>query len=672
MYRVFTCLGGEHDWRLVIVAGVVCFLASLTAISLFGRARATEQRARIIWILAAGVATGCGIWATHFIAMLAYSPGVSIAYDIALTSLSLLAAICVTATGLSVAVYGPQRFGPVMGGGVVGAGVACMHYLGMWAVQLPGHVHWGLDLVAVSILLGLVLGMAALWVAVRRSGSRYTLLAAVLLTLAIVSHHFTAMGAVEIVPDPTRDITAFSLSPSSLALAIAGVAVAVLGLSLASAFVHRHVGDNSMLLVTAINNMTQGVVMFDASDRLVICNERYLEMYELSRDMVKPGAKLIDILQYRFTANNLTGDPAQYCDELLAAMREGKTISAIVETPNGQAISVVNKPIAGGQYWIGTHDDITERRLDEKKRASLAEQEKRRSKIDAEIGSFRKSIERALKTVADSTAMMNFGCAAISRSGTAMMHRTSSELSATSADASTRTAEIANASSDAAAGMGNAARAAEEMASSIAEIDRQVRLAGKTVSDAVAEASDTNQEIQALAQVAQKIGDVVKLIQNIAAQTNLLALNATIEAARAGEAGRGFSVVATEVKSLAVQTAKATEDIAAQIQAVQSSTGKAVDAIHRISARMNEISDHTSSIAASVWQQNTATGEISKNVTSAANGARSVESVLGQVTEAVSRASRGATTVVAASQAVEGAATEVRQKVEDFLRRVAS
>ena len=437
---------------------------------------------------------------------------------------------------------------------------------------------------------------------------------------------------------------------------LAGLVCSIASLMGVSLF-GRARGDRSLLLATALNNMTQGVIMFDASDRLVICNDRYLEMYDLPRDAVKPGCKLIDILQYRFSANNLTHDPAQYCDELLAAMREGKTVSTVFETPNGRAVSVVNKPIAGGQYWIGTHDDITERRIDEKKRASIAEQEQRRAKIETEIGAFRKSIETALRTVADSTAMM---------------HRTSSELSETSAEASSRTAEIANASSDAASGMGNAARAAEEMASSIAEIDRQVRLAGKTVSDAVAEAGDTNQEIQALAQVAQKIGDVVKLIQNIAAQTNLLALNATIEAARAGEAGRGFSVVATEVKSLAVQTAKATEDIAAQIQAVQSSTGKAVDAIHRISARMSEISDHTSSIAASVWQQNAATGEISKNVTSAAHGAKSVESVLGQVTEAVSRASRGATTVVAASQAVEGAATEVRQKVEDFLQRVAS
>src|SRR6185503_10516525 len=127
-------------------------------------------------------------------------------------------------------------------------------------------------------------------------------------------------------------------------------------------------------------------------------NERYLEMYNLPHEVVKPGCKLIDILQHRLTANNLTGDPAQYCEDLLAAMRAGKTMNAVVQTPNGRAISVVNKPIAGGQYWIGTHDDITERRLDEQKRASVAEQEQRRAKIEQEIGSFRKSIETALKT----------------------------------------------------------------------------------------------------------------------------------------------------------------------------------------------------------------------------------------------------------------------------------
>ena len=127
---------------------------------------------------------------------------------------------------------------------------------------------------------------------------------------------------------------------------------------------------------------------------------------------------------------------------------------------------------------------------------------------------------------------------------------------------------------------------------------------------AAGEAGVTNDQIGALANAAQKIGDVVKLIQDIAGQTNLLALNATIEAARAGETGRGFAVVASEVKSLAVQTAKATEEIASQIAGVQTSTWTAVYAIGRIADRMQEINTHTAAVAAAVQQQNAATGEI--------------------------------------------------------------
>lgn len=140
MFRVLTCLTTQHDWRLVVVAGVVCYLASLTAIMLFNRARATAGRARTIWIAAAGTATGCGIWATHFLAMLAYNPGVPIAYDINLTTLSLVVAVTITTGGLAVAVLIPTRWGAAIGGGVIGAGVACMHYLGMFAVELPGRV----------------------------------------------------------------------------------------------------------------------------------------------------------------------------------------------------------------------------------------------------------------------------------------------------------------------------------------------------------------------------------------------------------------------------------------------------------------------------------------------------------------------------------------------------
>jgi hypothetical protein len=211
---------------------------------------------------------------------------------------------------------------------------------------------------------------------------------------------------------------------------------------------------------------------------------------------------------------------------------------------------------------------------------------------------------------------------------------------------------------------------AEELASSIAEIGRQLELANEVVRLAVTEAKATDGEIEALAAAAQKIGDVVKLIRDIAGQTNFLALNATIEAARAGESGRGFAVVASEVKTLAVQTANATEEIAAQILAVQSSTTGAVETIRRIAERMHEINRYTSSVAASVEQQSAATGQISCNVANAARETNVVVSVLGKATDAATHTRASARTMLDGSHAVEKAVTELRSEVEVFLAKV--
>src|SRR5580700_8489763 len=220
MFRVITCLSGQHDLRLVALAIFVCFLASFVGINLFGRANDTGGRARLAWLALAGAAAGCGIWATHFIAMLAYEPGIPVAYDVVLTALSLFLAMLITACGLSLAVFKREGCYPAIGGIIIGGGVACMHYTGMLALEVPGHIFWAPDLVATSIVLGMVLGAASLMVAVRYEGKRGTLLSAVLFTLAIVSHHFTAMGAVEIAPDPLSTIHPFALSPSTLALAV--------------------------------------------------------------------------------------------------------------------------------------------------------------------------------------------------------------------------------------------------------------------------------------------------------------------------------------------------------------------------------------------------------------------------------------------------------------------
>lgn len=400
MFRVLNCLATEHDWRLVMLAGIVCFLSSVATVSLLHRAQATAGRARACWILAAGVATGSGIWATHFIAMLAYEPGQSIAYNLGLTALSLLVAVGLTSLGLGLAASARGRFAAPLGGAIVGGGIACMHYLGMSAVEMTAHIIWRVDLVAASIALGILFGMAALTIATRREDLRGLIAAALLLTLAIVSHHFTAMGAVGIIPDPLRQVEVLTLSPSALAIAIAGVAIAVLGVSIMGAVSDRRIASTTsklgdqigelgrareqliedadarlqeqhLRLETALNNMSQGLCMFDAQGRLVICNSRYIAMYGLPEDLVKPGVPLRDLLQWRKDMGTYSGNPDQYIGELKETIAKGRTASIRSELADGRVIVVVNQPMHGGG-WVATHEDITEQQRAEQRIAYLA------------------------------------------------------------------------------------------------------------------------------------------------------------------------------------------------------------------------------------------------------------------------------------------------------------
>jgi diguanylate cyclase (GGDEF)-like protein/PAS domain S-box-containing protein len=371
MYRVLSCLTTEHDWRLVVLAAGICFLASLTAINLFYRARAARGRARHGWILTAGVATGSGIWATHFIAMLAYDPGVTVAYDIVLTIASLVVAIAVTSLGLALAVAGEARWHLPAGGSIVGGGIALMHYLGMWALQLPGYASWSLDLVAVSIALGMLFGAAALAVTRHSNDLRATLAAAVLLTLAIVSHHFTAMGAVEIVADPSRMVGAMSLAPNTLALVVAAVAVAVLALSLAGTVIDERFHSQRARLDAALHNMHQGLLMFDEQGRLVLFNQRFVDMYRLPAGSLKLGCTLRDVLALRKSAGTFKGDPDRYAAKLvtadgrfqgdpdLAQFARKQVEEKVFELPDGRTISVTNRAMQG-DGWVSTHTDVTE------------------------------------------------------------------------------------------------------------------------------------------------------------------------------------------------------------------------------------------------------------------------------------------------------------------------
>jgi methyl-accepting chemotaxis protein len=235
------------------------------------------------------------------------------------------------------------------------------------------------------------------------------------------------------------------------------------------------------------------------------------------------------------------------------------------------------------------------------------------------------------------------------------LQATAQSMSSTAEQTNAQSTSVASASEEASANVQTVATASEELSASISEISRQIAETNKVSQQAVEEADRANQSVGGLAAAAQKIGAVVNLIQDIAEQTNLLALNATIEAARAGEAGKGFAVVAGEVKSLATQTAKATQEIAQQVEGMQSATGGTVSAIESIVTVIKRISENAHGIAAAVEQQNAATGEISRNVQEAAAGTQAVASNIVGVRQASEQ------TGAAASEVLESAGQLSRQ-----------
>lgn len=430
----------------------------------------------------------------------------------------------------------------------------------------------------------------------------------------------------------------------------------LLGLIAAGAFVIYRLRRENRLMAAALDNMPQGLCMMDSSARLLLCNDRYLEIYRLTPAQVTPGSSLRDLLGHCRAAGTFSGDVDHYATQYAARIAQGKVTSTAYEMKDGRIVALANRPMRGGG-WVDTHEDITERRRAALKHRSVQDHEQRRIALEEAIGMFRQRTESLLKSTTDRAATMRTMAGA---------------LLGTSGQTSQRTQSAAQASHEASENVQTAAAAAEEMSMSIAEISRRLTHTTDIVGIAANETQITNGQIANLLQVAKKIGDVVKLIHDIASQTNLLALNATIEAARAGAAGKGFVVVASEVKSLAVQTAKATENIAGQIAEVQESTAAAVAAISRVAERMQEINEDTSSVAASIRQQDVATGEISRNVGRAADGTKVIASMLSDVAGATSEVSTSAQTLLEASEAVTSVAADLRDEVESFLGMVAA
>jgi methyl-accepting chemotaxis protein len=281
--------------------------------------------------------------------------------------------------------------------------------------------------------------------------------------------------------------------------------------------------------------------------------------------------------------------------------------------------------------------------------------EQRQQRVSRSIGDFDQSVNAIVAGLSDSAREMQASAQALSASADAMTRQSTA---------------VAGASTQASGNVQTVATATEELSASISEIGRQVEESSKIARDAVEEAGRTDATVHGLAQAAQKIGEVVELIQDIASQTNLLALNATIEAARAGEAGKGFAVVASEVKSLANQTAKATEDIRAQIEAMQGATGETVAAIQSIGGTIQRMNAIATGIASAVEQQNAATREIAGSVQQVAQGTQQVSSNIAGVTETSGEVGNAAGQVLSTAAALSKQSEHLRREVDAFLATV--
>ncbi|MXQ11466.1 EAL domain-containing protein [Microvirga makkahensis] len=289
MLTVYNCIVSEHDLRLVVLAAIMCGLASLTGIHLLHHVRRSDGSRHNVWLAIAAAATGFGIWSTHFIGMLAFSPSIQAEYDVALTVVSLLSAVVITGVGFSIALL-PWLAGAMwLGGAIVGAGIACMHYTGMAAFNVAGTIDWDSTLVIASILLGIQFATIALPVGFRAAAARWRLAGSLLLTLAICIHHFTAMAAVAITPDSTVPISALAVPSSWLALGLAFVCLIILMLACVALFLDLRERQRAALEMERMRDLTdaavEGLVLCDG-ETIVSVNRSFIRLINFRIDEI--------------------------------------------------------------------------------------------------------------------------------------------------------------------------------------------------------------------------------------------------------------------------------------------------------------------------------------------------------------------------------------------------
>jgi methyl-accepting chemotaxis protein len=371
----------------------------------------------------------------------------------------------------------------------------------------------------------------------------------------------------------------------------------------------------------------------------------------INRMMLAAGIGAFAVMMLTIVLVHRGINPLRTVTLALTELAAGKLETTVGHADRADEIGAIARAVE-----VFKSNAVERKRMEEDQKAAQAlAASQRRDELQRFVGEFETAVGGIIESVSRSSHEFEQVAGTLAETA-----RTTEEMSG----------RAAQASEQASVNVRSAAAASEELSISIAEISRQVQESNKIAAEAVQQAKATDQRIAELSRAGTRIGDVVKLITSIAEQTNLLALNATIEAARAGDAGRGFAVVAQEVKTLAGQTAKATEEISAHIANMQSATTDSVTAIKAIGATIGHVSEISSAIAAAVDQQGSATQQIAQNVQSAASGTADAATGIGDVAKRSSETGAASNQLLASARSLSGDGQRLKSEVEKFLDSV--
>ena len=295
MLNVIGCITQQHDLRLVALAGVLCFFACVTAISMIERARASLGKIQLIWLAAAGVVAGSGIWATHFIAMLAYQTSLPVEYDAGITALSALIAIILSGAGYWIAI---RRPGPLVGGSVAGVAIGAMHYTGMAAVRMPADAIWNTQYVIASVGMGVGFMAAGMYIVIRNRSWRGALSGAGLFTTAIIAMHFTGMTAVKFRPDPLIIVSNALVAPTHLAVAVAAVAFLIVALGLVGSLVDNYL---ARMASGEAERLRRHIVELETTKLELVAQQQQLRLLARIASASNQTTSITEILQFAVT-----------------------------------------------------------------------------------------------------------------------------------------------------------------------------------------------------------------------------------------------------------------------------------------------------------------------------------------------------------------------------------